>query len=149
MEQQTNCCTLWCVVIFFSCIAQRLPKDFEPFFAIDTRRRLGEGHGASTHDENEGPGGRSTGLAFRVAFVVFSSRTWDGLYLLLGLLWSVMCPGYLDGAMGVERAQLASLLLAMFGLVAAPVMAATALKALCYTELRSRLRGNTRSTVRK
>lgn len=80
---------------------------------------------------------------------MFSSRAWDGLYLLLGLLWSVMCPGYLDGAMGVERAQLASLLLAMFGLVAAPVMAATILKAVCYNELRSRLRGNTRSTVRR
>ena len=129
--------------------AQRLPKDFEPFFAIDTRRRLGEGRGASTYDEGEGPEGRATGLAFRLAFAVFSSRAWDGLYLLLGLLWSVLCPGYLDGAMGVERAQLASLLLVMFALVAAPVMAATILKSLCYTELRSRLRGNTRSTVRE
>lgn len=49
--------------------------------------------------------------------------------------------------MGVERAQLASLLLVMFVLVAAPVMAATILKAFFYAELRSRLHGNTRSKV--
>lgn len=126
--------------------AQRLPKDFEPFFAIDTRTKLG-GQERSTHCE--GPDGRTTtGWAFRVAFAVFSSRAWDGLYLSLGLLWSVLCPGYLDGAIGVARSQLALLLLAMFGLVVAPVIAATIFKACFYNELRSRLCRNRRSKVR-
>lgn len=70
---------------------------------------------------------------------MFSSRNWDRLYLLLGLSWSVLCPGYMDGAIVVEPAQLAMLLLVMFATAAAPMVLAAVLRVFFSVRLRSRL----------
>lgn len=78
-------------------------------------------------------------MTFRVSFAVFSSRNWDRLYLLLGLSWSVLCPGYMDGAVEVERAQLAFLLLLMFAVAGMPMMLAVVLRVFFSVRLQSRL----------
>ena len=131
---------------------QRLPADFEPFFAVDTRKRKLDGSSSSssstsnsssvstTQDEiRRETRSRIADLAFRLFFVVFSSRYWDRIYLFLGLSWSVLCPGYMDGAIPIERAQLALLLLLMCAAASAPTMIAAVLKVLFAVRLRSRL----------
>lgn len=124
--------------------SQRLPQDFEPFFAIDIRtRRLDDdstGSVSTTQDGiGRGLGPRVTGLTFRLLFALFSSRHWDRLYLLLALSWAVLCPGYMDGAIAVERTQLASLLLVMFAAAGAPALLALVLKVFFSIRLRSHL----------
>lgn len=123
---------------------QRLPLDFEPFFAVDRRpRRLDNDSTSSASTTQDGTsrerGTRVAGLTFRLLFAVFSSRHWDRLYLFLSLSWAVLCPGYLDGAIDVERAQLASLLLLMFVVAGTPAMLALVLKVFFSVRLRSRL----------
>ena len=75
---------------------------------------------------------------------MFSSRHWDRLNLLLALSWAVLCPGYMDGAIAVERAQLALLLLVMFVVAGAPALLAVVLKVFFSIRLRSRLLHNDR-----
>lgn len=123
---------------------QRLPLDFEPFFALDARTQRGEtssSHSASTSVDTAEGGIRSRvkDLAFQGCFAVFSSRHWDRLYLLLALSLSVLCPGYMDGAIPVERTQLATLLLVMFAAAAVPAVLAAILKMFFFVRLRSRL----------
>lgn len=132
------------VVLLVRPAAQRLPQDFEPFFAVDRRtRRLDDDSTSSVSTTQDRTarriGARVKGLAFRLLFTVFSSRHWDRLYLLLGLSWSILCPGYMDGAIAVERGQLASLLLVMFVAAGAPALLAFILKVFFSIRLRSRL----------
>ncbi len=70
---------------------------------------------------------------------MFSSRHWDRLYLFLGLAWSVLCPGFMDGAIPIDSAQLALLLLVMFAAAGAPTILAGVLKVFFSDRLRSRL----------
>lgn len=140
----TSCVCTTCNAVPATAAAQRLPPDFEPFFAVDKRtQQLDDGSTGSEPTAQDGTGRtmgvRVAGLAFRLLFAVFSSRHWDRLYLLLGLLWSVLCPGYMDGAIAVERAQLALLLLVMFAVAAAPALLALVLKVFFSIRLRSRL----------
>lgn len=133
---------------------QRLPQNFEPLFAVDKNaRRLDDDSTTSSVSTTQdgigtGLGPRATGLAFRLLFAVFSSRHWDRLYLLLALSWAVLCPGYMDGAIAVERAHLASLLLTMFAAAGTPALLALVLKVFFSVRLRSRLlRGERRRFV--
>lgn len=123
--------------------AQRLPLDFEPFFAIDARTRqprsTSSSVSATQYGAGRGIGSRVADWTFRICFAVFSSRNWDRLYLLLGLSWSVLCPGYMDDAIAVERAHLALLLLVMFAAAGAPAVLAAVLRVFFSVRLRSRL----------
>lgn len=133
---------------------QRLPLDFEPFFAIGTRRPLDyrekkakaqDGELSSVEEQEDS---FIAGWSFQVIFVLFSSRLWDRLYLLLGLLWSVLCPGHLDNVMVVQRTQLGSILLVMFVTAVTPATMAVFLKVFFSAKLRSRLQDSRQFAVR-
>lgn len=145
-------------------MSQRLPPDFEPLFAFDkdnSKRQLGtqEGHGGSestaTRDDAEtDTSSRASSVGhvpdwmFRLLFTVTSSRNWDRLYLLLGLFWSVLWPGYMDDVIPVGRTSLASLLFVMFALALMPATSAVVLKALFLPKLRTSLQERNHSAVR-
>lgn len=145
----TTCYIMCCCCYLCTPAVQRLPQDFEPFFAVNRKARRLDGDSTSSVSTTQdgigtGLGHRVTGLAFRILFAVFSSRHWDRLYLLLALSWAVLCPGYMDGAIAVERAQLALLLLIMFVVAGAPALLAVVLKVFFSIRLRSRLLHNDR-----
>lgn len=133
--------------------AQRLPGDFEPFYAIDIRKRVDVHEGDTpTQDGDAEFGGekerRIDRWCFHILFTVFSNRCWDRLYLVVGLLWSVLCPGYLDSRVAVGRAQLATLMSIMFALAATPATFAVLMKSLFNAKLRRRLQDNRHTAVR-
>lgn len=124
---------------------QRLPADFDPFLVKQVNSERVHSEAAQDIDGDF----RSVGCALRVIYSVFSSRAWDRLYLFLGLLWSVLCPGHLDGAIeSVEREHLALVLLMMFVLVVTPIVSTVLFKAFFSSELRPCLRNSGKSAVR-
>lgn len=157
-------CTPACCTRCSAYMSQRLPPNFEPLFAFDkdnSGRQLGtqEGHGRSepttTRDDAEtetssraSAVGHVPDWMFRLLFTVTSSRNWDRLYLLLGLFWAVLWPGYMDGVTPVGRTPLASLLFAMFALALMPAISAVVLKALFLPKLRISLQERKHSAVR-
>lgn len=90
----------------------------------------------------------AVGVTFRRIYAVFASRAWDRLYLVLGLLWSILCAGHMDGALpGLGHEQLGLVPLSMFVLAITPTVSALASKAFCSSSLRPCLRKSGTSAV--
>lgn len=122
---------------------QRLPEGFDPFSVPPASSFKGV---ESNVDEDEG---EPPGFVFRTIYSVSSTRAWDKLYLLLGLFWSILYPGYLDGVFGaVTRKLLALILLLMSCMVIVPVTSTLFFKAFCSSKLRPCLRASGQSVVR-
>lgn len=133
-------------------LSQRLPPDFEPFFAIDTTRRTETEtvNGESGDAQGGGRGWREcfTAVGFRVLFAVFSNRMWDRAYLLLLLLWSVQCPAQMDGVVKAKRQQLATLMMVVSVMAVIPAALAVILKAFFPLKLRAHLQSSKGLEVR-
>ena len=140
-------------VLYFVPLTQRLPEDFEPFFARDTRKQSAGSADISATKPGDalsnvtGEEGGMTRWSFELIYFVFSSRAWDKLYLLLGLSWSILNPAHMDGVLPVGP-YMASLLFIMSISATTPAVLAVILKTFYFGKLRARLENNQHWAVR-